>query len=118
MNINNNFYPIQVLPGIPSKNGIKFLGENEIEVIIDNANLIWNILSKCNGKTNVIDILKSLTNDSVNTLDIISDLAEIGIIVDSRKQFYLFHELIKSPSKYFYDLTTEEIKQIEESDPP
>lgn len=83
-----NFIPILVVPAIPYKGGIRFLHrENQIDIGHDMADEVWKILSFCNGYTKVSSIIKSSGLPKDDVIEILVELEDMELVVDSRHQF-------------------------------
>ena len=106
-----NFIPILVVPAVPYKGGIRFLHrENQIDISHDMADEVWKILSFCNGYTKVSSIIKSSGLPKDDVIEILIELEDIELIVDSRHQFMHFHRISNYPSATNSNLTQDEIK--------
>ena len=114
--MNINFIPILVVPAVPYKGGVRFLHrENQIDIGPEMANTVWKILSYCNGytKTSIIAESSGLPEDEV--MEILTELEELELIVDSRHQFMHFHHISNYPSAMNSDLTQDEVEAYTKS---
>ncbi len=109
--MNINFIPILVVPAVPYKGGIRFLHrENQIDIDPVMADIVWKILSYCNGYTKVSVITESFCLPEDDVLAILTELEELELIVDSRYQFMHFHRISNYPSAMNADLTQDEVE--------
>lgn len=114
--MNINFIPILVVPAVPYKGGIRFLHrENQIDIGVDMADEVWKILSFCNGYMKVSDIIKSSGLHEDVVMEILSELVDMELVVDSRHQFMHFHHVSNYPSAVNSDLTQNEIEAYTKS---
>ena len=107
MEINfNDFKPILVIPAVPQNNGIRFLCEdNQLDIKGEISKTLWEILSHCNGYNTIKEIEKESKINKNTIKTILNELAEIGIINDSREQYKHFHTVSNYPSKYTRNLS-------------
>lgn len=111
-----NFTPILVTPAVPYEGGIRFLHrENQIDIGHDMAGKVWKILSLCNGYTNVSSIIKSSGLSKDEVMEILVELEDMELVVDSRHQFMHFHRISNYPSAINSDLTQDEIEAYTKS---
>lgn len=111
-----NFIPILVVPAVPYKGGIKFLHrENQIDISHDMADEVWKILGFCNGYTNVSSIIESSGLPKDDVMEILVELEDMELIVDSRHQFMHFHRISNYPSAINSDLTQDEVEAYTKS---
>jgi sagB-type dehydrogenase domain protein len=106
-----NFTPILVVPAIPYEGGIRFLHrDNQIDIGPDMANEVWKILSFCNGHTDISSIVKLSGLVREDVVEILTELEDMELVVDSRRQFMHFHRISNYPSAMNSDLTQDEIE--------
>lgn len=111
-----NFIPILVVPAVPYKGGIRFLHrENQIDISHDMADEVWKILGFCNGYTNVSSIIESSGLPKDDVMEILVELEDMELIVDSRHQFMHFHRISNYPSAINSDLTQDEVEAYTKS---
>ena len=109
--MNATFAPILVVPAVPFEEGIRFLHrETQIDIGADMAPTLWKILSYTNGYNDVTTIaeLADLPEDEVS--EIISELCDMELVVDSREQFLHFHRISNYPSAFNSNLTQDEVE--------
>lgn len=112
-----NFIPILVVPAVPYKGGIRFLHrENQIDIGHDMADEVWKILSFCNGYTKVSSIIKSSGLPKDDVIEILVELEDMELVVDSRHQFMHFHRISNYPSAINSDLTQDEVEAYTKSE--
>ena len=105
-----NFTPILVVPAIPYNGGIRFLHyESQIDIDSKMADIVWKILSYCNGYMKASTIAESVCLDEDKVLEILKELEELELIVDSKHQFMHFHRVSNYPSAINANLTQDEI---------
>ena len=111
----SGYFPLQVIPGIPDGKDIIFNSIEEKIIVSDDSGLIWEVLAKCNGYNSVTTILKLTKNGlKSNAENIILDLIDIGIIIDSRQLYKHFHKITCNPPAYNSSFGFDEIrKQVE-----
>ncbi|MBR0372505.1 YcaO-like family protein [Candidatus Saccharibacteria bacterium] len=115
--MNINFAPILVVPAVPYKGGIRFLHrENQIDIGHDMADEVWKILSLCNGYTKVSSIIESSGLPKDDVMEILVELEDMELIVDSRRQFMHFHRISNYPSSVNSDLTQDEVEAYTKSE--
>ena len=111
-----NFTPILVVPAVPYKGGIRFLHrKNQIDIGYDMADKVWKILSFCNGYTNIPSIIKSSGLPEDEVMEILVELEDMELIVDSRHQFMHFHRISNYPSAINSNLTQDEVEAYTKS---
>ena len=111
-----NFIPILVAPAVPYKGGIRFLHrKNQIDIGHDMADEVWKILSFCNGYTNVSSIIESSGLPKDEVMEILVELEDMELIVDSRHQFMHFHRISNYPSAINSNLTQNEVEAYTKS---
>ena len=109
--MNINFIPILVVPAVPYEGGIRFLHrESQIDIDSGMADTIWKILSYCNGYMEVSVIIQSSGLPEDEVLEILTELEELELIVDSRYQFIHFHRISNYPSAINSGLTQDEVE--------
>ena len=109
--MNINFTPILVIPAVPHDGGIRFFHrDNQIDICSEMSDKVWKILSYCNGYMKVSAISKSTRLPEDEVLEILTELEELEIIVDSRCQFIHFHRISNYPSTMNFNLTQKEIE--------
>jgi thiazole/oxazole-forming peptide maturase SagD family component len=114
-----NFIPILVVPAVPYEGGIRFLHrECQINIGPDMANKVWRILSWCNGYNNVAFIARFSELREEDVVEILFELEEAEVIVDSRRQFVHFHRISNYPSSVGSNLTQDEIESYTKSKRP
>ena len=112
-----NFIPILVVPAVPYEGGIRFLHrENQIDISPDMTETVWKILSFCNGYNEVSSIIKSTGLPEDEVLEILLELEEMELIVDSRRQFMHFHRISSYPTSISSGLTQKEVENYTRSD--
>ena len=112
-----NFIPILVVPAVPFEGGIRFLHrKNQIDINPNMAEVVWKILSFCNGYNEVSLIVKSTGFPEDEVLEILSELEEMELIVDSRYQFMHFHRISNYPTSINSGLTQKEVENYTKSD--
>ena len=112
----NDFAPILVVPAVPHEGGIRFLYcKNQIDVGPEMAEELWKILEFCNGYNTVETIveLSSLPFDEV--FEILSELIELELVVDSREQYLHFHRIRNYPTGFNRNLSQDEITKYSAS---
>ena len=105
-----DFTPILVIPAIPHEEGIRFLHrKNQLDIEPEMADEVWEILKHCNGYNDIptISSLSSLPYEDVNEL--LLQLVELEIVVDSREQYLHFHKIRTYPTPFNYNLSQDEI---------
>lgn len=112
-----NFIPILVVPAVPFEGGIRFLHrKNQIDINPNMAEVVWKILSFCNGYNEISFIVKSTGFPEDEVLEILSELEEMELVVDSRHQFMHFHRISNYPTTINSGLTQKEIENYTKSD--
>ncbi len=114
--MNTRFIPILVVPAVPYKEGIRFLHrETQLDIGQEMATNLWKILSFANGYNDVRTIaeLAELPEDDVS--EILSELQELELVVDSREQFLHFHRISSYPTSVNSGLTQDEIAEYTKS---
>ena len=112
-----NFIPILVVPAVPYDGGIRFLHrEDQIDISPDAAETVWKILSFCNGYNDISSIAKSTKLSRDEVLEILSELEDMELIVDSRQQFMHFHRISNYPTSINSGLTQKEVENYTRSD--
>ena len=112
----HELYPKLVVPAVPSQNNIKFLMEQDsIEIDGEFCDLVWEILSLCNGHNSISDITKQCKTEKNEEIinSIIQELMDLHILYDSRQLFLHFHSLSGSPDIYPQELTYKEVTELE-----
>ena len=113
-----DYFPVLVMPGIPDGEDIIFNSIEEKIIVSDDSGIIWEILAKCNGYNSITSIVKLTRTDlKEHAENILLDLIDIGIIVDSRHLYAHFHKITSNPPSYNSSFSFEEIrKQVEKRD--
>jgi thiazole/oxazole-forming peptide maturase SagD family component len=109
------YQPIPQLPGVPSNDGWEFHTPQKSIDIDGFREEIDKILALANGVNNIEDILSHLESQGCDTdlySAIIDDLVLVGILGDSREQHLRLHELSKNPSRFYRELSPEDIREI------
>lgn len=115
--MNDNSTPILVVPAIPHEGGIRFLHrESQIDIGHDMADEVWKILSLCNGYTKISSIIESSGLPKDDVIEILVELEDMELIVNSRHQFMHFHRISNYPSAISSDLTQDEVEAYTKSD--
>lgn len=102
------FRPILAVPAIPTDSGIKFMFDDSTFETSQNIDVIWSILSYCDGHNNCDDILEK-QDDKHLAKDIIAYLYAIGAICDSCEQYKRFNRLANNPAPYYCGLSDDEV---------
>lgn len=112
----SDYYPLLVIPGVPDGEDIVFNSIEEKIIVSDDSGIIWEVLAKCNGYNSIASILKLTRTDlRVDAENILLDLIDIGVIVDSRQLYKYFHKITYNPPVYNSSYGFDEIrKQVEE----
>ncbi len=106
-----DFFPILVVPAVPYDGGIRFLHRNEqIDIEPAVSDEVWKIIGFCNGRNNLEEISKlaALSLDDVS--EIIQELIELELVIDSREQFIHFHRICNYPTTFSRYLTQDEVR--------
>lgn len=112
----NNYVPILMVPAVPYEGGIRFLHrENQIDIGPEMADEVWKILSLCNGYTKVSDIVKSFGLHEDEVIEILTELEDMDLVIDSRHQYMHFHRISNYPTAINSDLTQDEIETYTKS---
>ena len=112
-----DFAPILVVPAVPYDGGIRFLHrESQIDIGPDMADEVWKILSFCNGYTSVSSIIESSGLPKDDVIEVLAELEEMEVVVDSRHQFMHFHRISNYPSAFNSILTQDEIEAYTNSE--
>ena len=114
--MNTNFIPILVVPAVPYKEGIRFLHrETQFDISPEMSDKLWKILSFANGYNDVASIAESaeLSEDYVS--EILSELRDLEVIVDTREQFMHFHRVSNYPTAFNSTLSQDEVKEYSKS---
>lgn len=112
-----DFIPILVVPAVPFKGGVRFLHrQSQIDISHDMADEVWKILSFCNGHTNVSSIIESSNLPKDDVMEILIELEDMELIVDSRHQFMHFHRISNYPSTINSNLTQDEVEAYTKSE--
>lgn len=105
-----DFTPILVVPAVPHNGGIRFLHrESQLDIDPEMATDVWRILKYCNGYNDVQTISKLLALSIDDVIDLLSQLVELELIVDSREQYLHFHRIRSYPTPFNYNLSQDEI---------
>jgi sagB-type dehydrogenase domain protein len=111
-----NYTPILVAPAVPYEGGIRFLHrENQIDIGHDMTDKVWKILSFCNGYAKVSSIIESSGLPKDIVMEILVELENMELVVDSRHQFIHFHRVSNYPSAINSDLTQDEVEAYTKS---
>lgn len=114
--MNIDFTPILVVPAVPYKGGIRFLHrEDQIDIDSDMAGIVWKILSFCSGYNEVSFIAKYAELPEDEVLEILSELEDMELIVDSKHQFMHFHRISNYPTSTNSGLTQKEVESYTRS---
>ena len=116
MIMKNDFTPILVIPAVPHEGGIRFLYcKNQIDIGPEMAEKLWKILQFCNGYNTVEAIAEfsSLPLDEVS--EILSELVELELVVDSREQYLHFHRIRNYPTGFNRNLSQDEVAEYSAS---
>ena len=108
----NDFAPILVVPAVPHEGGIRFLYcKNQIDIGPEMAEELWKILGFCSGYNTVEAVaeLSSLPLDEV--FEILSELVELELVVDSREQYLHFHRIRNYPTGFNRNLSQDEVAE-------
>ena len=111
-----SFVPILVVPAVPHEGGIRFLHrETQIDIDSKMAEVLWKILSFTNGYNDVPSIaeLAELPEDEVS--EIILELRDMELVVDSREQFMHFHRVSNFPTAFNSTLSQDEVEAYTKS---
>ncbi len=115
------FQPLFCLPILFEDDKVVIQKNNSKITIKDNIELIKKLIPLCDGYTNVINITKNLSDFEPNLIEsLIIFLTKKSVIIDSRKQFWNFHNLTKFHDDFGCSLNQEEIlnlqsRKVEES---
>lgn len=91
---------------------IRFLAiEDNVEIKSDNVEYLWKILGECNGRMSIENIAHKIGIDYSIVSNLIEQLIEVGVLLDSRKQYLHFHEVSSYPTPYLCNLTKKEIEE-------
>ena len=111
-----NFIPILVVPAVPHDGGIRFLHrDSQIDIGPEMADSVWRILSFCSGYNEVSSIIEISGLPEIEVLEILSELEEMELIVDSRYQFQHFHRISNYPTAINSGLTQVEVENYTRS---
>lgn len=100
-----DFYPLCAVPVVPRGAGIRFLHPKEQYDVDEFVDVIWFILGLCSGYFTSKYIVDKVTKmfqevDQPTAESIIEDLANLGVIVDSREAYRHFHQLSTNPMSF------------------
>lgn len=111
-----DYRPVLVVPAVPYNNGIRFFHpDKQFDINGDIVAILWNVLSCCDGFRTLSEILKITKLDANIVKEILTELEEMNLISDSRKQYNHFHYITNYPPKYFRLLNEEEVKKHKKS---
>jgi SagB-type dehydrogenase family enzyme len=111
-----DFQPILIVPATPSQKGIRFLRQDkQLDIDEGMAGTVWAILAQCNGHRKLADISELSGIDIKTSKEILSDLFELNVLIDSREQYMHFHRVSGNPAIYLRQLTHEQVKEHEMS---
>ena len=111
-----DFVPILVVPAVPHEGGIRFLyRKDQIDIGPEMAEELWKILKFCNGynTTELIAKLSSVPLDEVS--EVLSELVELELVVDSREQYLHFHRIRNYPTGFNCNLSQDEVAEYSAS---
>lgn len=111
-----DFVPILVVPAVPHEGGIRFLyRKDQIDIGPEMAEELWKILKFCNGynTTELIAELSSVPLDEVS--EVLSELVELELVVDSREQYLHFHRIRNYPTGFNCNLSQDEVAEYSAS---
>src|ERR1035438_4560229 len=96
------FYPLCAVPVVPRGTGIRFLHPKEQYDVDEFVDVIWFIIGLCSGyfssKYIAAKVAKEFQDiDNYAAESIIEDLAQLGVLVDSREAYRHFHQLSVNP---------------------
>lgn len=115
MVVDVNYRPILVLPCVMSKKKVTFLHPDKVHTVEgDWAKFIKEILKYCNGSFSVADIADELDLSTLDVIEQIMILHNLGIMVDSRKQYQHFNRVDSFPTFFDPTCTQEEIEDHHE----
>lgn len=106
----DDFSPILVIPAVPYEGGIRFLHQKgQLDLGPENAATVWKILQYCNGlnKVSEISALSGIPVDVVS--EILLELNDMEVIIDSKKQYIHFHKISNYPTPFSRILSQNEI---------
>lgn len=102
--------PILVVPAVPHNGGIRFLHrESQFDIEPEMATEVWSVLKYCNGHNDIRTISKLLDLSIDDVDDLLSQLFELELVVDSREQYLHFHKIRSYPTSFSYNLSQDEI---------
>lgn len=114
-----DFAPVLVVSAIPSgKNAIKFLHYKSTIEIEDGetpeeqgvVEKIWTVLRYCNGYNTIQTIASMSSLSTKDVFAVVTKLVELGVMVESRKQYRHFHEITSYPAVYNWNLPQKEVR--------
>lgn len=109
--------PILVCPAVPYNGGIRFLTPKEqLDINEKYAPLIWQIISISNGYNSIEDIEQKCDGKTEIIHDIICDLIDIRVMMDSRALYQHFHDISSSPDYYYRNLDLNDILEFTKSE--
>ncbi len=115
--MDGNFMPILVVPAVLHNGGIRFLHrEDQIDIGHEMADTVWKILSYCSGYTEVSDIVDCSGLPEDDILEILTELEDMELVVDARRQFMHFHRISNYPTAVNSGLTQQEIEDYTKSE--
>ena len=112
-----NILPILVVPAVPHDGGIRFLDlEEQIDIGAELSEDLWKILSHCNGRNTIEDISENTELDCEFVEQIINELMECKLILDSRDQYLHFHRVSSYPTNFNRTYSAEEVAEYTKSE--
>jgi len=115
------FYPLCAVPVVPRGVGIRFLHPKEQYDVDEFVDVIWFILGLCSGYFTSKYIVNKVTKefqevDQSTAKSIIADLANLGVIIDSREAYQHFHQLSTNPMSFQRGFSFKEIVEYTASE--
>lgn len=83
--------------------------EDQIDIGPEDADRLWRIFEYCNGRNSIQAISELTSLDLDEVAELITELAELELVVDSRSQYLHFHRVSNYPTPFNRDLTQEEV---------
>lgn len=95
------YMPILIVPAVPVAGGIRFMHpDRQLDIKKPDAELLWDILSKCNGHNTVREICRQQNEDADYIKDILAALIKLEILEDANRQYMHFHRICNNPQKF------------------
>ena len=109
----NDYFPILVIPAIPNNGSIRFLHpRTQYDIGSENAEDVWKILSYCNGFNSIEDVAALSGIDIETVTTVVEALRDLEVMEDAREQFMHFHRVSSYPPAYARNLTQDEVEEF------